>query len=1015
MSSSRETLHFSDINESSTTMASSSRSRGGVHISVPMGFVLTLLAVLLAVGVGIIVHFAGPNRQIVCSCEYPKENGGTAGSADAQWEACKQMAIDKGEALPCHSTAAPGTQTTAATTGKPKVTDIRLPDTLVPVHYDLELTPDIYGTDPKTFRFQGKVKIIMTCKKPTDVVKLHINKLDIVDNSIKFVSESGGAAPGYKSWSHDKDRQFFVGQLDGAMTAGQNYSIEMEFSGPLTNDLAGLYRSEYKRGNGSVTIATTQFQPTDARKAFPCFDEPALKAQFTTTLVRKPPYVSLSNMPIVRNETRPNGWVADVYEVTPVMSTYLLAFVICDFQYKENTTLRGTKFRVWARPAAIDQVDYALSIGGRILEYFEDYFNIPFPLPKTDMIAIPDFAAGAMENWGLITYRETALLYDPMVSSSSNKQRVAVVVAHELAHQWFGNLVTPDWWDDLWLNEGFASYVEYLGVDVVEPDMRMMDQFLLEDLQDVMGTDSLGSSHPIYVPVQHPDEINEIFDRISYAKGASVIRMMNFFLGESTFKKGVTNYLNANKYANAFHLELFDSLTQAALADNVNVNVTKVMNTWILQMGFPVITVTRDYVTGTAQATQKHFLVDPSQPPDGKYPSPYNYKWEVPFTMTTNTTAPKWQQTFSDVIWMPQTDKSLTSANGVPAAANDWIVGNVMEYGFYRVNYDKENWNLIAQQLQADLTAIHVRNRAQIVDDSFNLARAGTIDITDALTLSQYMTDERELLPWDAYSGNLGYIDSMLEKTAVYGDFQGYMVQQVIPLYNSLGWNMPASDPHITKRLRYLAIARACKYGHGPCLTEASKQFEEYKKTPATNNIAVDLKTVVYCYGIKMGGVAEWDFAYNLYKDSNVATEKAKLLSALSCSKEPWILNRYLNRSLDENEIRKQDAVTVINYVARNTIGEPLAWDFIRARWDMIMDRFGGGSFLLPDLTSSVTASFSTVFQKRQLHEFKIAHPDLGSGTRAFEQAIEKTTANYKWVAANEKKIGDWLANALKP
>ena len=228
------------------------------------------------------------------------------------------------------------------------------------------------------------------------------------------------------------------------------------------------------------------------------------------------------------------------------MSTYLVAFVVSKFGFEVSpATSNNVMFRIWARKDALDQIAYAKDVGPKMLQYFEDYFNVTYPLPKQDMIAIPDFSAGAMENWGLITYRETALLFKPGVSAIGNKQRIAVVISHELAHQWFGNLVTPSWWTDLWLNEGFASYVEYLGVEAIQPKFKILEQFILDDLQSVFKIDALETSHPISIPVGHPDEIAEIFDRISYAKGASIIRMMDKFLSTVTFRRGLTNYLNA--------------------------------------------------------------------------------------------------------------------------------------------------------------------------------------------------------------------------------------------------------------------------------------------------------------------------------------------------------------------------------------------------------------------------------------------------------------------------------------
>merc|ERR1719376_197747 len=431
-----------------------------------------------------------------------------------------------------------------------KVKDIRLPRSIRPDKYVVRLQPFINGN----FTIKGYMEMHFAVLEPTSNVTLHMADILTLNDTVQ-VTKAGSSTPLdiISSHSYDNLREWYVLSLSSPLERG-NYTVALSFWGLLNDKLKGFYRSQYTDAAGEVTrLATTQFQPTDARRAFPCLDEPALKAVFDVSLARQTNMTAISNMP--RLTTRPipgePGWVWDHFDMTVPMSTYLLAFVVSDFSHVNSSDGNSVLFRVWTREEALGQSAYSLKIGPPILAWFENYFDIPFPLPKQDMIAIPDFSAGAMENWGLITYRETAMLYDPLVSAARNKQRVAVVVSHELAHQWFGDLVTPSWWTDLWLNEGFASYLENLGVDAVEPTWKMEEQFVINDLHSVFSLDCLESSHPISIPVGHPDEISEIFDGISYNKGASIIRMMNHFLGESTLRKGLTNYLRHFSYDSA--------------------------------------------------------------------------------------------------------------------------------------------------------------------------------------------------------------------------------------------------------------------------------------------------------------------------------------------------------------------------------------------------------------------------------------------------------------------------------
>ncbi|XP_071139479.1 aminopeptidase N-like isoform X3 [Mytilus edulis] len=1020
-----ESFDFHNIENSSSMNDVSRQKKSGCYVSTATGFVLTLLAACLAVGVGIIVHFTTSGTTIDCKCSYPPNSGGNSdGQVGATTPSPQKPILDQckdlinsgsqelcslcaGPSSPSPSSSLLATTTVAQQTTTPGSTrNVRLPLNLYPTLYDVELQPYMYEGDAKDFYFTGKVTIEMQCIKSTNEIVLHSNKLNISEQSIKVMQMGSGSQISH-SVEFDKVNQFLILKSNTQFMMGSNYSVYIEFRGPLTGDLAGLYLSSYKRGNATIYITTSQMQPTDARKTFPCFDEPAVKAQFKITLVRKQHMVSLSNTPITSNMTRGNGWIADNYAVTPKMSTYLLAFIICDFEYTVNTTKNNVEYRAWARPEAVGQTPYSLDVGVKVLTYFEEYFNISFPLPKSDMIAVPDFAAGAMENWGLITYRETAMLYDPMESAETNKQRVAVVVSHELAHQWFGNLVTPSWWDDLWLNEGFASFVEYMGVDHVHPDWLMFEQIVVEDLQDVFNFDGLVTSHPVYVPVSHPSQINEIFDRISYGKGATIIRMMRFFLGEKTFQKGLQRYLKEQAYGAAFHDDLWKALSEQSKIDGSAHDVKHIMDTWTLQMNFPTVFIER---TGqNLRLSQSRYLLDKNATDPGTYTSPFGYKWEIPVTFTSQSIS-KFNQTDSDITWMKRDGTDVEIINALSGESMDnWYLGNVMQYGYYRVNYPESNWQKLIQQLKTDLTKIHPIHRAQIINDAWNLAKSGDLRMNIALQTVEYLSTEENVLPFWAASGELGYVDGMLERTALYGNFSKFMKATYTIPFNKLGMDNSGSS-HLEIYLRRTVVAHACKYGHEVCIENSRKLFKELMETTdGTNPIDVNLRSTVYCIAIRYGTVEEWDFAYKKYKTSNVATEKAALLISLSCSRDVWVLSRFLGFTLIPEEIRKQDALFIIVYISRNAIGRSLVWDFFRGNWDVIFKQYGGGSFSFSHLITGITAKFNTEFQLQSVRSFKDSVPDLGSGARAFQQSIEKINFNIKWMAKNYKIVQDWL------
>ncbi|KAG9133475.1 hypothetical protein Leryth_013287 [Lithospermum erythrorhizon] len=497
--------------------------------------------------------------------------------------------------------------------------------------------------------------------------------------------------------------------------------LSISFEGTLNDRMKGFYRSAYEHNGEKKNMAVTQFEPADARRCFPCWDEPACKATFKITLEVPSEVVALSNMPVV--EEKLSGDTKTVcYQESPIMSTYLVAVVIGLFDYVEGHTSDGIPVRVYCQVGKTDQGKFALDVAIKTLPLFKEYFAVPYSLPKLDMIAIPDFAAGAMENYGLVTYRETALLFDDKHSAASNKQRVATVVAHELAHQWFGNLVTMEWWTHLWLNEGFATWVSYLAVDSLFPDWQIWTQFL-EESTEGLRLDGLAESHPIEVDINHAAEIDEIFDAISYRKGASVIRMLQSYLGPECFQKALASYIKRHACSNAKTEDLW-----TALQEESGEPVNKLMNSWTKQKGYPVVSV--NIKDQKLEFDQSNFLLS-GFPGDGQ--------WIVPITLcygSYNVRKSFLLQAKSESVDLNE----LLGASDLKGSS--WIKINVDQAGFYRVKYDEELYTKLRSAIESK--HLSTMDRYGILDDSFALSMACQQPLTSLLALLSAYREEHE-------------------------------------------------------------------------------------------------------------------------------------------------------------------------------------------------------------------------------------------------------------------------------
>ncbi|CAH1780041.1 unnamed protein product [Owenia fusiformis] len=989
-------------------------AKKGTFISHCVCGILIILVCAVIACVGLIVHFAVPKPDCKCDC-----SGVTPISPEAQWQECLAISETRGEcACPSSWTttkASPMTSSpmvpetspttpdvsTPAPTSAPRILNNRLNSTVVPYHYDIELKPYVYDGET-TFGLDGSVTMYMTCEMATDVVVFHTDQITVNESSIVFQDDAANQIA-VTRWSYDIDRQHFKLYLAETLVVSTNYMLSMTYNGTLLHsDYEGFYLSSYTpmaSPNTTRYLATTQFEQTGARRAVPCFDEPAMKATYNVTLVRKAAWSSLSNMNILYNETRGDGWVADVYNKTVVMSTYLLAFVVCDFEYKERTTPRGTMFRIWARSDYIDYVDYALEVSGEIMEFLEDYYNITYPLPYTDQIVIPDFRSGAMENWGLVTYRNTRMLFNPKYCRQADKFSIAEVIVHELAHQWFGNLVTMEWWDDIWLNEGFATYFESPGVDAVEPTWKM-NQIALRVAQSIMRRDG-GDSQPVFVKdIEHHTELGKAFASITYSKGGSVIRMMKYFLGEETFKRGLSEYLKKYAYSNAVHEDLYKVLSDQAIMDQVDswdnktTNFSNIMDTWIEQQGYPVLTVTNNY-DGKVTFKQDHFLYDANI--TLKDESPFgSYMWNIPIVYQTSAGV--------DKVWMYMNEKEATKpVAAAPTDMSKWFLVNVEGQGYYRVKYNLENWDAILAQLSADNSAFAVENRAQIVDDAFQMARAGQLSEMQALRTTIYLGSEQEYMPWYAAYVGLDYIDLMLRSTVTYGDYSKYMLGRIAPAYGFVGWDDSSATEHTEKYLRIIILREACRNRHKPCLDESVKQFAAYMTNSTTNPISTNLRRIVYCNAIRNGGAAEWEFIFNLYVTLGnsldyIAYERGAQGDALACTNEEWLLRKYMEYGYNN------DIDVIVQRVARNEAGWRMVWDTA----DQNIGSDGKSLNFWANVMTALTEKFNTVQEKAKLQALADKH--RGKGLDAYMTTLlNRVQTNIDWMATNFNDIKMFL------
>ncbi|XP_013142752.1 PREDICTED: glutamyl aminopeptidase-like isoform X2 [Papilio polytes] len=869
----------------------------------------------------------------------------------------------------------------------------RLSPLVRPGHYRLLLSPNLDNGV-----FQGNVKIDVIAKHQNNHISLHTKFLNI--ETVK-VYKNGEEFP-IQKWIEMKNLEQLVIIFNNVLSSG-TYNIHINFSGDLTRNIVGFYLSHLKDKSNMVA---SKFQPTYARQAFPCFDEPDFKATYDITLVKPVSYVALSNMnEISKTQCEDKNTEAVTFATSVPMSTYLACFVVCDFDFKETEIDasgigNNFKLRSFAQRNQMHKIDFAQDIGARATEFYIKYYEVPFPLPKLDMIAIPDYVSGATEHWGLITYRETSFLVDEATASSKNKISVANTIAHELAHMWFGNLVTMKWWDEVWLNEGFASYMQVKALNAIEPSWTMLDQFLTKTLHSVLVTDAKLSSHPILQTVETPDQITAIFDAISYNKGSSILRMLEGFIGEENFRRGISDYLKKYKYGNTVTQDLLSCLEPYFKMDNPNLNLSYIMDTWIKQMGYPVLNVKSSEEANTFVVTQTRFLLDPDAVQNND--SPFNYRWFIPITYTTN------KGKYQKVLWFADNEDNvkLHLKDG-----EKWLKINNNQMGYYRVNYQLDMWENLIHELKNKSEQLTISDRAHLLNDVFAMAEARLLPYDLALNLTTYLREERDYVPWDTASSVFSQLSSRLRNTEIYDDLQKYVQSLVEPVYREQSWTK-SNFSVIEGLLRTRILSLATGFSLPDAEDRVRSLFLRSLNSHGTSDAVLidpDLRDFVYYYGMRSATQSDWDKLWQIYLKEDDVQELAKLRHALAAPRDATLLQRYLTLAWDESNVRSQDYLNVVQFISSNPVGAALVWGDVRARWPQLVDRFTLNSRYLGGLLPAITSTFDTTIQLHEMEEFFKKYPEAGAGESARKRALETVRNNIRWAETQKPAVAAWL------
>ncbi|TDH66031.1 uncharacterized protein CCR75_001396 [Bremia lactucae] len=881
----------------------------------------------------------------------------------------------------------------------------------------LQYRIDYELVDLLNFRFEGFERVTLHVKHATSIITCHAVELYVFDVSI--VDPTTSLTQQAQQITYQTKDDLISFHFATPFAVNSILTLQLRFHGFLNDQLRGFYRTEYEYQEEKRVLAVTQFQACDARRAFVCWDEPALKATFEISIITEPNLVALCNTHVVETRVQPkkNAHIRSntrydrqelmekvwKFAESPIMSTYLLAIVIGEFDMISNLTPEGVIVNVYTAPGQSARGHFALDVAVQALSFFTASFQVPYPLKKLDMVAIPDFL-GAMENWGLVTYTESYLLVDEKLSSYEIKADAARAICHELSHQWFGNLVTMEWWTGLWLNEGFAQFMEFDAADHIFPEWKLWETFVQDTiLGSAFVKDAMMSSHPIEVVVNHPSEVDEIFDAISYNKGSSIVRMLSEYLGRDVFYRGVHDYLVKFRYQNTETEDLWEAL------EKVSGQQLKTMaDTWTKQVGFPLVTVNQD-ADGKCVLVQERFFADTSRNADD------HTLWDIPLTFCTSE-APKVIKRLG--IWNAQSEAIKNSTKlTTPLAAGDainkqiqvpkgpkgWIKLNPNQASFYLVNYSPALWKRLEMPIKERL--LEVSDRVGLLNSVFTFARAGVLDLSVALDYTSAFLDESASLCWKEISRNMGYYTTLFRDEVFYPEFQRYIRKLFAHVMKRLGWDVDSLKQADADEgeFRKTVIYRLGLANDQDILIEARKRFHAYLRGDLSA-LSSDLRGAVFHIEVTYGEARNAKLLQDLYNKSDFAEERSDCLGAMGLVSGTAAKIQVLDWAVEN--VRSQDIQTPFGSVASDRLGAQVAWQYLQDKWDVLSSKYS--AMTLGSMLCSVVSCFQSEAMAVEV-EALMVDKDTSGYKRRLDVALEEVRLKSAARCRGRESLALWL------